>query len=127
VKGNMPIINEKIYFIKTKGLNKSAFRKYLGVRRKTYMDNVMVRLFSYYYSNATSLKKEYRKYYKKEFATFEEFLSQKHNLTPNEIERLLENAYYKDLSIVPDYDIAELMNDDTISSAVLSFAKENVG
>ena len=88
------------------------------------MANVATRLYEYFYANSISLKKEYRKYYKQEFNTFGEFLSQKHNLFPFEIKCFLhKRSYYKDLSITPDLNIAELMNDEAISKAVLSFEK----
>ena len=118
-------IDDKHYFIKTVKFNKNAFLKYLGITKKTYMDRTMTKLFEYRYANAISLKNEYKKYYKKEFATFCNFLRQKHNLHPSEIDIFCnKRSFYKDLSIAPDLNVPELMNDEVIASAVTSFEEE---
>ena len=86
------------------------------------MDTVAIKLFDYHFANAISLRKEYRKYYKKEFATFNSFLAQRHNLFSAEIEDIAhKKIFYKDLSITSDLNIAELMNDEIISKAFWDF------
>lgn len=115
-------IDEKLFFVKTAKLNKCNFRKYLGIKRKTYMNTVVIRLFDYHFANAISLRKEYRKYYRKEFTTFDSFLAQRHNLFPAEIEDFAQKRiFYKDLSITSDLNIVELMNDEIISKAFWAF------
>jgi len=89
------------------------------------MSHIANRLFEYYYANSTSLRREYRLYYKKEFETFNDYLMQKHNLLQSEIELLLHRkARYKDLTINSELYLDELMNDEAIHAAVTSFGKE---
>lgn len=119
-------IDDKVYFKKNMRFNKRAFLRTIGIRRKGYMSRVATRLFEYYFANSISLRKEYRKYYRKEFHSYELFLSQRHNLFNPEIELLKTGrGYYKDLSTSADPHISDLMEDESIRDAVLLFVEVN--
>lgn len=86
------------FFEKNSVKSKRKLLKYFGVRRNTYAGNVAERLHDYFYKNATNLKREYWKYYRKEFGDYEEYLICRFNM-PERVAKLLcgEKIYYVNL------------------------------
>lgn len=118
-------VDNKFYFVRTKQLNVRNFYKHMGIIPKTYMASIVYRLFEYFFGNAICLKKEYIEYYKKEFGTYAQYLSQKHNLFQGEIELFSnKNVYYKDLTSFPDLNLPEILREEDIKESIVSFEKE---
>lgn len=61
------------YDKKTVGSVRGLIKKY-GIRYNSYAGEVIQRVFHYYFGDAINLKKEYRKYYMKEYAEFDKYL-----------------------------------------------------
>lgn len=118
--------NSEIYYIKSYKLNKNNFIKWFKVLKKSYMGSVIERIFDYYFSNSLSLYREYRKYYRHEFGSFDDYLSYKHNLFPNEIENLSSKKLrYKNLLNEPDLNTSDLLSIEEIAHAFRTFVEEN--
>lgn len=116
-------IGKRIYFNRSKKYKKSYFYKILGFYPKSYFGQVIARIYDFYFKNAKLLKKDFKKYYKKEFASFDEYLNKKHNLFNNEIEKLKPNiAYFSEKLGSDRYAVGgllEYMDDNTLSEKIL--------
>lgn len=89
---------EYLFFEKISVKSKRKLLKYFGIRKNTYAGDVATRLYDYFYKNATNLKREYRKYYKKEFADYKDYLICRFNMPEHVAKRLCgENRYYVNL------------------------------
>ena len=70
------------------------------IKKRSYIAITFSKIYDFFCNNAINLKKEYKKYYQKEYLSFEEYLQQKHNLFKDEIECLNnQNSYYKNIKI----------------------------
>ena len=90
------LIDNKIYFIKTKNMGKSNFIKKFCVKKNSYYYKLYSRLYDYIIGENNNLYREYKRYYKKEFASYDEFLLEHHNI-PKAILNNFNNkcSYYK--------------------------------
>ena len=105
-------VGNNIYYNKIYKLKKSYFFKMLGVKEKSYIGRIISRIHDYYFKNEQLLKKEFKKYYSKEFGSFENYLDKKHNLFDEEIEKLdYKLAYYSEKQFAEKYAIDELIDD----------------
>jgi hypothetical protein len=77
-----------IYFNKSWYSNKKRFLKHFGVKQKSYIGLVMSRLHAFFFANACYLRKDFRRYYRREFCSLKEYLDKKHNLFEQEIVNL---------------------------------------
>ena len=77
-----------IYFNKAWYSNRKHFLKHFGVQPKSYIGQVLTRLHSFYFINTYYLKRDYRRYYRKEFKSLKDYLDKKHNLFEPEIDKL---------------------------------------
>ena len=87
--------NRYIFFDKkTVGSARRLVRRY-GVRYNSYAGEVLQRIYHFYFGNATDIKKEYKKYYKKEFEDFDKYLEY-HMGVKDDVRRKLKknNVYY---------------------------------
>lgn len=110
------------YFIKNRGISKNKFIKAFGVSKKSYMGRVFSRLFIYYCDGAINLKSEYRKYYKKEFTSFNIYLMERHNLLEKEASKLNnKKTYYKNIEYNPERNIEYLIEDSNINKVFKLF------
>jgi hypothetical protein len=101
-----------IYFNKTPHLRKLYILKLLGVKPQSYIGQVMNRIYGYFFKNSYLLKREYNRFYKKEFNSFQDFLERKHNLFKSEIDVLNYNkAFCSEKQNVEQYRAAELLQD----------------
>jgi len=102
-----------IYFNKSFKLKKSYFFKFLDIYPRSYIGQIISRIHDYYFKNSHLLKTEFKKYYKKEFSTFEDFLDKKHNLFKNEIKELnYNNAYYSEKIVAERFKVCNLLDND---------------
>ena len=54
-----------------------------GIKEKSYAGDVLHRIYHFYFGDAIDMKKEYRKYYKKEFPDFDKYLECHLNIPEN--------------------------------------------
>lgn len=110
------------YFIKKKGICKNNFIKAFGVSKKSYIGKVFSRLYIYYCGGAVNLESEYKKYYKKEFPSFIDYLMERHNLLKEEALKLNnQKSYYKVIENNPERNIDSLIEDSSINKVFISF------
>jgi hypothetical protein len=87
---------------------------------RSYIGQLVSRIHDYYFKNSILLKKEFKKYYKKEYSSFNDYLDKKHNLFQDEISELNYNiAYYSEKIIAERYKVCGLLDnhfDDNIIS-----------
>lgn len=90
--------NNFLFFNKSEvGTRRRLLRKY-KVRMGSYAGKVLLRIYNSYFGNATSIKREYLRYYKKEFRTYEEYLICRFNMPEDLAKRICnEKSYYVDL------------------------------
>jgi hypothetical protein len=102
-----------IFYNKSFRLKKSCFFKNLGIKPKSYIGQIISRIHDYYFRNSLFLKKEFNKYYKKEYSSLKDYLDKKHNLFQNEINELNCNtAYYSEKIIAERFKVCGLLDDD---------------
>lgn len=69
---------------------------------------------------------EYLIYYRKEFSSFKEFLVDKYNLFKPEVDKMISwRLFCKDLSLTPDTNINEFLEDDNMGNAINKWLGEN--
>jgi hypothetical protein len=102
-----------IYFNKSNRLKKSFFFKSFGINPRSYIGQIISRIHDYYFINSISLKKDYKKHYKKEYNSFREYLNKRHNLFQNEINILKYNvAYFSEKHIAEQYKVDGLLDNE---------------
>jgi len=102
-----------VYYNKSYHLEKSYFFKVLGIKPKSYIGQTITRIHDYYFKNSCLLIKDYKKYYKKEYSSFIDYLEKKHNLFQHEIVKLKKHkAYYSEKQYTEKFRAGELLNDD---------------
>lgn len=69
-----------IFFQEKRVPKKRKVMNYLGVKPRTFAGNLVYRLYDYYFAGAVNFKKEYKRYYKKEFDSVEQFIEEHFNL-----------------------------------------------
>ena len=100
-----------IYFNKSFYLKKSYFYKFFGVKSKSYMGQIISRINDYYFKNSCQLKKDYIKYYKKEYSSFNDYLDKKHNLFQHEIGELnYHTAFFSEKHFAERFKSSELLS-----------------
>lgn len=73
-------IGGKVYFRRKKIPRKSQVLKKLGVRKNTFAGNMVSRVYDYYFDGAVNFRKEYQRYYRKEFSSVKEFIEEHFNI-----------------------------------------------
>lgn len=116
------VINNYVFFKKSFYTNGIMVYRHFGVKKKSYMGNLVTKIYDFYCRGAKNLYMEYRKYYKEEFSAYKEFLSKKYNLFDDEIEELSSPFLYcKNIGELKDYSIEQLCEDEQILQALLEF------
>ena len=116
------IISNHVFFPKKSTVSLCGAYKFFGVKKNSYMGSVVRRIYDYYCGGAINLYRTYRKYYKKEFSTYEEFLGKHFNLFPDEVRSISsKHLYYKDISFQPENNITNLIEDLAIANTVKQF------
>lgn len=103
-----------LYYIKTKkNSNLNSFLKMAQVKKGSYAARIVEKMFNRYAKYAVSLKKEYHKYYSKEFDSFSDYLKIRHKLFKKEICYFKKhNCYYTNLNDVNEYNVQFLIEDE---------------
>lgn len=65
----------------------------LGVKKNTLAGNMISRVYDYYFQGAINLKREYRKYYRKEFISLEKFIEEHFNIEYENAKKLAVGNY----------------------------------
>lgn len=86
-------ISGRVYFQNKNIPRKPKVMKRLGARKNTFAGNMISRMYDYYYKDAINFRKEYRKYYKKEFETLEKYIEERFNLDYDDAVRLAAGNY----------------------------------
>lgn len=86
-------IEGKIYFRKKDIPCKRRVMKILGVKKNTFAGNMVSRVYDYYFQGAVNFRKEYRKYYRKEFSSIERFIEEHFNIEHDEAQKLAASDY----------------------------------
>ena len=114
------IVDNHVFFIKRQRVYLRSMRRIFGVKNKSYAASIIERIYDYYCRNAINLFWTYRRYYKREFPTYIEFLEKKYNLFPHEVEHLESKLlHYKDLTFQPENNITSLFEDNIIIKKTL--------
>lgn len=86
-------IDGRIYFRKKDIPRKKKVLKRLGVKKNTFAGNMISRVYDYYFQGAVNFKKEYRKYYRKEFDSLASFIEEHFNIEHNYAKKLAADNY----------------------------------
>ena len=104
--------NQYCFFNRRKIGSKHGICKFFGVKEKSYAGKTLLRLYMQYFGDAELLRKTYRKYYRKEFLSYKDFLVCRYNLDDGVVEEIMqENMSCTNLSFKED-DIAYSFNSD---------------
>lgn len=82
-----------VYFRRRNIPKKSKVIKRLGVKKNTFAGNVISRVYDYYFQGNINFRKEYRRYYRKEFSSVEKFIEEHYNIEHDEAVKLAEYNY----------------------------------
>lgn len=117
MESNCIIIDGNIFFEKSRLLSKARMLRKMGVKKNSYMENVIERLYDYYFDGAICISKDYKKFYKVEFESIKQFLECKFNLEEelaNELSK--KSLYYNDIGNKPERNIQTLFYDERIKT-----------
>lgn len=91
-------VDRYLFFNKAEICSRNRLIKLYGVKKRSYAGNVVMRVYDSYFGNAINIKKEFSKYYKKEFKTCEQFLVCRFNMTEELAKKVCnEKTHYVDL------------------------------
>lgn len=65
----------------------------MGVKKNTFAGNMVSRIYDYYFDGAVDFKKEYQRYYRKEFDSVEEFIEEHFNIENEAAIKLAKDDY----------------------------------
>ena len=86
-------INGRIYFRQKDIPSKRRVMKTLGVKKNKFAGNMISRVYDYYFQGAINFRKEYRKYYRKEFCSVEKFIEEHFNIEHEDAIKLAAGNY----------------------------------
>lgn len=112
--GNLNIVLDGTYvFCKKKNIpSKGRVLHKLGLKKGSYMWNVTARFYDYFFDNLINFRKEYRRFYKREFLDCAEFIEEKYNFPKVDAQRYAnENYWFKDLDKNVERNISTLNMD----------------
>ncbi|MEE3461718.1 MAG: hypothetical protein VZR00_07530 [Lachnospiraceae bacterium] len=72
---------------------KGEVLKRMGVCRDTFAGNMISRLYDYYFAGATNFRKEYKRFYRREFSSLTDFIEEHYNLDHSRAEILSSKNY----------------------------------
>ncbi|MDR1397601.1 MAG: hypothetical protein LBJ14_07705, partial [Desulfarculales bacterium] len=111
----MYVLTKKgIFFTRTSSFTKSNFLLLANIKPNSWIATVVERQYEQYFENAVLLSTEYKKFYLKEFNSFNIYLSQRYNLFSEEISLFdTTKIYYRN---VTSYIMGQLMTKDNDSN-----------
>lgn len=86
-------INGRIYFRQKNIPHKRRVMKKMGVKRNTFAGNMISRVYDYYFRGSINFRKEYRRYYRKEFSSVDKFIQEHFNIECEDAKKLAEGNY----------------------------------
>lgn len=112
--------DSKIYFRSKDIPRKSRVLKKLGVKKNTFAGNIVSRVYDYYFKGALRFRKEYRRYYRKEFRSLKIYIEEHFNLGHDEAIKLAADNYsMKDCSnFYIERDIDTLNYDESFKKVI---------
>lgn len=95
---------DEIYFQKSRRNSYKAMMNFFIIRKHTYFSYFFHRLYNELFCNSTNLYSEYKKYYKKEFESYNDFLLNKCNLFDYELNNFsnIKKIHHKNFSFADD-------------------------
>ena len=85
---------KNIFFFKRENIpDKNEFIRLFGVNKNTFAGNMVSRIYDQYFKGATNFRVEYKKYYIKEFSSFESFIRNHFNFEEEIIENIVNDDY----------------------------------
>ena len=82
-----------VYFNKNVLPRKWLVLKRMGVKRNSFAGDVISRLYDYYFSGAIDLNNDFRKYYRKEYASIIDYMEQHHNICYDDAVFMAKGSY----------------------------------
>jgi hypothetical protein len=101
---------EKFFLLTEKNINKETFIKKARVRKKSFAESIIKRIYDTLTIGSYDVHEEFKKYYSKEYLDLKDFLYKKYNLSKKEIDIILKNFNDKKILLHGD-----LMNLDRFS------------
>lgn len=90
--------NRYLFFNKNEVGTPCRLLKKYKIKRNSYAGKVILRIYDSYFGNAINIKREFLRYYKKEFKTCEQYLVCRFNMSEDLAKRICdEKKYYVDL------------------------------
>lgn len=83
----------RAYFRKKDISRKKKVMKKLGVKKNTFAGDMVSRMYDYYFQGAVNFRREYRKYYRKEFSSLEKFIEEHYNIETDAAKMLVAGDY----------------------------------
>lgn len=72
----------RIFFPITQIPKKNRVLKTLGVKKHTFAGNMIARVYDYYFAGAVDFNKDYRRYYRYEFSSLQQYIEERYNIKP---------------------------------------------
>lgn len=120
------VIDNMIFFKKNFLRNRWTIHYFFGVKKRSYMGQIISRIYDHYCRGARNLFLEYKLFYSREFSTYKEFLSNKYNLFDRESNELASVFLFcKDLHELEDYNLEDVCKEDDISMILKRFLGGN--
>ena len=111
-----------VLFKKNNKMQKRNFIRIFKVKKNSYFYNLYSRLYDFLIGGSVNLYKEYRKYYKKEYKTFEKFLIERYNMDEGLLEKFKNRrSYYEKFDIMCDQTVHSLAQDEEIKEIISKF------
>jgi len=108
----------RIYFRKKDIPRKRQVLKKMGAKKDTFAGNMISRVYDYYFKGAVNFRKEYLKYYHKEFSSIEMFIEEHFNIECNDAAKLAKNDYsMKECSLNIERNVETLNYDESFERA----------
>lgn len=83
----------QVFFQQKRIPRRSTVLRRLGVKKNTFAGNMIARVYDYYFQGSVNFRKEYRKYYRKEFPSLEVFIVERFNIEHDEAVKLAAGNY----------------------------------
>ena len=111
-----------VFFNKNNRMKKKNFKNLFKVKKKTYFYNLYSRLYDFLIGGDTNLYKEFKKYYNKEYKSFEEFLIERYNMDEELLKKFKNRkSYYKKFDTMCDQVVHSLAQDEEIEEIINKF------
>ena len=83
-----------LFFNKDEIITRCDILKKYKIKRNSYAGKVLMRIYDYYFGNAININKEFKRYYKREFGTCEQYLICRFNMSKDLAKKISENKKY---------------------------------